>query len=161
MQYESVDEAQPREDRSAQPEVAENGRRQFLRQAAVAGAGIAGLALLGQTPASAGPATESVLGTFSMNANSSATTLKIESQSGSSIVGRLGDGTPLSGAVAGHSANPVTITFTHLASDGSVQIFLGGVSVTPVAGGRQLFFAGTFYHNGIGPFPWSAIGTAR
>jgi len=161
MQYESVDEAQPRDEQSLQPEVAENGRRQFLRQAAIAGAGVAGLALLTQKPASAAPTPEFVLGSFSMNANSTATTLKIESQSGASIVGRLADGTALSGAVSGHSGDPVTITFTHWTRDGSVQLFFGGICVTPVAGGRQLFFAGTFYHNGIGPFPWSAIGTAR
>ena len=161
MQRTSVEEAQLTVDGSIQQEPAGSGRRQFLRQAVIAGAGVAGLGLLAQSSASAAPVPELVLGSFAMNANSVATTLKIESQSGSSIVGRLGDGTPISGAVSGHSPDPVTISFTHWASDGSVQIFFGAISVRSVAGGRELFFAGTYSLNGIGPLPWTALGTAR
>ena len=45
--------------------------------------------------------------------------------------------------------------------DGSVQIFFGAIAVRSVAAGRELFFAGTYTHNGIGPLPWTALGTAR
>ena len=42
--------------------------------------------------------------------------------------------------------------------DGSVQIFFGAISVRSVSGSRELFFAGTYFHNGIGPLPWTALG---
>ena len=138
---------------------AEPSRRQFLRQLAMAGAGVAGLSLLGEREAAASQQTENILGIYNINYSLTQSTLQIESQSGVSFVGRFADGSPISGTVSGASPGTITLCFTRTVGDGSIQIFVGGVSTRPATAGKDVLLAGTFYNNGSGPFPWVATGT--
>lgn len=140
---------------------AEPSRRQFLRQLAMAGAGVAGLSLLGERDAVASQQTENILGVYDINYSLVQTTLRVESQSGVIFVGRFADGSPISGTVSGASPGTITLCFTRTAGDGSIQIFVGGVSARTAAAGKDVLLAGTFYNNGSGPFPWVATGTIR
>jgi hypothetical protein len=133
------------------------GRRQFLRQAALAGAGIAGLALMEEKAEAAGlRRIESLLGIYTINLNNVVTTMRINNQSGNSIAGYMSDGTTITGTVAGAYSDPVTISFSRTTADGSSQIFFGAVCALPTAFSRQVLAAGTYSHNGLGPFPWCA-----
>jgi hypothetical protein len=138
-------------------EPTEVGRRQFLRQAALAGAGMAGLALLEEKADAAGlRRVEQVLGIYTINLNNVVTTMRINNQSGNSIAGFMSDGTTVTGTIAGAYSDPVTISFARTTPDGSSQIFFGAVSALPTTFSRQVLAAGTYYHNGLGPFPWVA-----
>jgi hypothetical protein len=106
-------------------------------------------------------AAESVVGVYRGNANNSSLTLVITVQrSSGEFDGYIAeDGSPIRGVVVGQRAStgdtftPVSIQFSRAALNGSfAQWYSGGVAKR--AG--VPFMAGTFTHNGLGPFPWSA-----
>jgi hypothetical protein len=125
---------------------------------------------LGGHPASASP-TVDIRGIYDFNANNfhPSATLRIAWQQGNDFGGFV-DGfetQPIhNGTVVGNRAPdtndaPVAIKFTVKWSDGSFQVYTGGVA-TPVSWGvHRMFLAGTYTStnsNGApGPFPWSAL----
>jgi hypothetical protein len=139
----------------------ESSRRDFLRQFAVAGAGVAGLATLSQETSQAAPQADYLLGVYTVNQNYAVNTLRIESQSGSAIVGRFDDGTGIQGHVVGDKSTGITLMFYRLLPDGTNRLYHGTVATRPIATGKDVIIAGAYYQDGSGPLPWFATGTAR
>lgn len=146
---------------ATKPENGESSRRRFLRQVAIAGAGVAGLTLLGEQSASAAGGAELILGTYQFTYDSIDSTLTIDSQSGNVFVGRVSDGSAVNGTISGLRPGAVTLTFNRLMLDGAYQIYVGAVATRPGPQGKQIILAGTMTHNGAGPWPWHAVGTGR
>src|SRR4051794_26272805 len=69
-----------------------SARREFLRRAAIAGAGAVGLSLLSSESADAAPPGEALPGTYLINHNFSQHYMGIESQNGTTFTGRFTDG---------------------------------------------------------------------
>ncbi len=115
---------------------------------------------MSQQEAAADLLTESIRGTYTVNTNFVISTLRIESQSGSSFIGRFSDGTRVSGTVAGARPGTIAIAFTRLLSDGTAQIYFGAVALRRAIPNNDVLMAGTYYHNGAGPVPWIATGSA-
>jgi hypothetical protein len=139
----------------------EPSRREFLRRLAAAGAGAAGLTLLSQEEVSAAASVEYLLGNYTLNHDFSINALTIESQSRSNFVGRFDDGTGFAGTVTGSAPGAITLVFTRLMSDGSIQIYFGAAATRPAGTSKEVLLTGTLYHNGTGPLPWVATGTLR
>jgi hypothetical protein len=161
MTGKNVEQALPEVNEAAMVPSADVSRREFLGRLALAGAGAAGLSLLGGEAEAAPPPSEYILGTYALNQNYTQRTMTIESQSGFTFIGRFDDGTAVEGSVAGAVPGPVVLCFTRRTPEGSVQIFTGAAVTRPVGVNREALLTGVYYHNGTGPLPWVATGTLR
>jgi hypothetical protein len=150
----------------AEPERDEQSRRQFLKMLGIAGVGIAGVATASQEAAAATPpATEDLRAVYEMNQNQFRARLSILNQTGNNFSGTFEYGnegpTPVSGTVTGKRPGPVTVIFNRIwappVGDGTVQTHFGAAALTPGTD-TPILLAGVFYHNGLGPFPWTASG---
>ena len=83
--------------------------------------------------------------------------LNIASQTGNNFTGSMDDGTPVTGTITGIQGAPMTIVFNRLLTDGVVQTYTGALSVRGDTE-QDLSMAGTFFHDGVGPYPWTARG---
>jgi hypothetical protein len=142
----------------AEPETGDLSRREFLSQAVIAGAGVVGLTMVSAGVAQAAPEVQPIATNFTMVANLYDLKLNIASQTENSFTGSFDDGTLVSGTVTGNQGAPTTIVFNRVLSDGLVQTYTGAVSVRGDTD-LVLFMAGVFFHDGVGPYPWSASGT--
>jgi hypothetical protein len=142
----------------AESERGDLSRREFLSQAAAVGAGVVGLSMLSARVAAAAPDVQAINTNFEMVANLYQLKLTVASQTGNSFTGSFDDGTPVQGTVTGAQGAPTTIVFNRLLTDGVVQTYTGAVSVRGDTD-LVLFMAGVFFHDGVGPYPWSANGT--
>jgi hypothetical protein len=149
--------APDRADRAGQ-ESGDLSRREFLGQVALAGAGVVGLTMLSTGGAEAAPEVQNIATKYTMIANWYSLELNIASQAGNTITGSFTDGTAVSGTVTGERGVPITIVFNRTLADGLIQTYTGAVSVTGDTD-TMFFMAGVFFHNGAGPYPWSATGT--
>lgn len=139
-------------------------RRELLRGAVIAGLGAAGLAMASPEVASAAQPAESITAIYTVNANFYSFTMNIQSQSGNSFSGTASDGASISGTVTGarpdfNPFTPVTIVFTRVQVDEIVQTYVGAVATKQAGSDKNMLLAGVYYHNGSGPYPWSATGT--
>ena len=102
-----------------------------------------------------------------MNANLYTGTLVISSQAGNSFTGKFvfpGEpDTPVSGTITGarsgaDASTPIAIAFTRTLGNGLIQLYTGAVSAYPSGpnGALKMLMAGTFSHNGVAAYPWSA-----
>lgn len=144
-------------DLRAESESRDLSRRDFLTQAAIVGAGVVGLSMLSAGGAHAAPEVQSISTEYVMVANLYDLKLNIANQTGNSFTGSMDDGTPVTGTITGIQGAPMTIVFNRLLSDGVVQTYTGALSVRGDTE-QDLFMAGTFFHDGVGPYPWSARG---
>ncbi len=143
------------------PERRESSRRDFLRQVALAGAGAAALATLGQETAEAAPLAELVLGTYSVNHAYALNTLRIESQSGPVFVGHFDDGSSVSGSIVGSKPYGITLMFHRVLGDGSTRLYSATAATRNTGASKEVLLAGSFYQDGSGPLPWFATGIVR
>jgi hypothetical protein len=85
----------------------------------------------------------------------------LDGQSGNAFSGVIHEGsvdTPITGVVTGLRPQPVTVVFERTLPDGTVQTYTGALATS--SGTTVVkFMAGVFYHNGLGPYPWSALAT--
>jgi hypothetical protein len=138
------------------PEQGETSRRDFLRQMAAAGAGVAALTLLNAEQATATPSAPALIGRYLVNHNFGLNYLGIESQSGNSFSGRFDDGTHVAGCIVG-----AHLVMSRALPDGSNAYYVGTASARPAPNGRDILFAGTFYKGDGGPLPWFGTGNIR
>lgn len=138
-------------------------RRRFLRQVAIAGAGVAGLTLPSKGEAMASPPAEDIRGDYDMVQSLFTVKLSVNSQNGNAFSGVMtfqNRTTPISGTVTGVRPNggisqPITVVFNWVLGDGTIQTHLGAAA-TVYGANVTKFLAGVFYHDGLGPYPWSA-----
>jgi hypothetical protein len=145
----------------AQNQSEETGRREFLRQLAMAGAGAAALTLLGPEPTRADPVTTALAGRYLVNHNFALNYMGIESQDGNSFSGRFDDGSHFTGCYFGAAANTGIFVMSRTLADGSGQLFIGTASSRPAGAIKDVILSGTFYREGSGPLPWFATGSVH
>jgi hypothetical protein len=116
-------------------------------------------ALPGRAPRAAHPPVEEIAAVYGIRGNFHDNTLTLQ-QSSVRISGSYDDGTVVDGTVVGQRPGPVTVTFTRTLQDGAVQTYFGAVSTQRSGASKAIQMSGVFYHDGSGPYPWNATGTA-
>ena len=147
---------------SQAPAIVESSRRGFLRQAVVAGIAASALMSLGKKAEANAPPVEDIRATYDADGNLYTFKIEINGQTGNAFSGVIHEGsvdTPISGTVTGQrstgNSEPITVVFDRTLPDGTVQTYTGALA-TSYGSNVVKFMAGVFYHNGLGPYPWSA-----
>lgn len=112
----------------------------------------------------AGQSNMRVLGTWEINANLFKGTLNIGIQGADGGFGgflQMKDEPrdTVSGKIEGPGAGPTRVAFTRTRPGSFTQVYTGSAAYGPPlgpAGQREEIMAGTFTHNGEGPYPWFA-----
>lgn len=105
-----------------------------------------------------------VLGTWEINANLFKGTLEIGIQGadggfGGFLIMKDEPRDTVSGKIEGPGSGPTRVTFTRTRPGAFTQVYTGSAAYGPPlgpAGQREEIMAGTFTHNGEGPYPWFA-----
>ncbi|GBC76106.1 hypothetical protein HRbin07_00303 [bacterium HR07] len=106
----------------------------------------------------------SVLGDWEINGNLFKGTLEIKIQGADGSFGgflQMKDEPrdTVSGKIEGPGAGPTRVAFTRTRPGAFTQVYIGAAAYGPPlnpTGAREEILAGTFTHNGEGPYPWFA-----
>jgi hypothetical protein len=130
----------------------------------LAAQGVTNEVAIGTAEAFAVQSNMSVLGDWEINANLFKGTLKIQIQGSDGGFGGFLEmknepRDAVSGKVEGPGAGPTRIEFTRTRPGAFKQVYVGAAAYGPPLGPdgrREEIIAGTFTHNGEGPYPWFA-----